>query len=291
VAVGYFSNGVRQTLIEQWDGTSWTIIASPNGTSGNSVLTDVACASRISCVAVGSYSNEALIEQWDGTSWTIAASPSAGALRNNNLNGAACASPDRCFAAGSYLNRANNIDQTLIEEYSPAITSVAGAVSRKAHGNAGTFDLDLPLSGPPGIECRNAGATGIAGVDHEIVFSFADDVTSCGTSSMGALRNGPASTQCTLDLAGIANQQLLTITLNNVIDSENNSGAVSITMGVLLGDVNGNGFVNSADISQAKSLSGEPVSASNYRSDINEDGFLNSADIALVKSKSGTALP
>ena len=290
-AVGYYSNGGLKTLIEQWDGTSWSIIASPNGSSGSSVLTGITCASPTSCLAVGSDSDQGLIEQWDGTSWTIAASPSAGALRNNNLKGVACASPNHCFAAGYYFNQANNVDQTLMEEYSPAISSVAGAVSRKTHGNAGTFDLDLPLSGTPGIECRNAGATGIDGVDHEIVFNFANEVTSCGTSSLGALRNGPAPTQCTLDLASIANQQSLTVTLNNVIDSDNNSGAVSITMGVLLGDVNGNGFVNSSDIGQAKLLSGQSISSSNYRSDINEDGFLNSTDAALVKSKSGTALP
>jgi hypothetical protein len=291
VAVGYYLSGGFRTLIEQWDGTSWSIIASPNGSSGSSFLTGVTCASPTGCLAVGSNSNQALIEQWDGTSWTIAASPSAGALRNNDLNGVACASLTSCFAAGFYLNEANNVKQTLIEEYSPAITSVAGAASRKIHGSAGTFALDLPLSGTPGIECRNAGATGVDGVDHEIVFDFANDVTSCGTSSLGTLRNGPASTQCTLDLAGIANQQSLTVTLNNVIDSENNSGAVSITMGVLLGDVNGNGFVNSSDIGQVKSLSGQSVRGSNYRSDINGDGFLNSTDIALVKSKSGTALP
>lgn len=291
VAVGNFSNGVRKTLIEQWDGTSWTIIASPNGTSGSSFLTDVACASPTSCLAVGSYSNQALIEQWDGTSWTIAPSPSAGALRNNNLNGVACAAPDHCFATGSYLNRANDVDQTLIEEYSPAISSVAGAVSRKTHGNAGTFDLDLPLSGPPGIECRNAGATGITGVDHEIVVNFANDVTSCGTSSMGTLRNGLASTQCTLDLAGIANQQSLTITLNNVIDSENNSGAVSITMGVLLGDVNGNGAANAGDVAIANGHLGQAVDATNFRSDVNANGYIDAADVAIVKSDLGTGLP
>jgi hypothetical protein len=62
-------------------------------------------------------------------------------------------------------------------------------------------------------------------------------------------------------------------------------------MGVLVGDTNGDGFVNSADISQTKSLSGQPVSSANFREDVNTDGFINSADISLVKSKLGTALP
>jgi hypothetical protein len=60
---------------------------------------------------------------------------------------------------------------------------------------------------------------------------------------------------------------------------------------VLLGDTNGDRFVNSADIGQTKAQSGNPVNSSNFREDINTDGFLNGADIGLVKSKSGTALP
>jgi hypothetical protein len=60
---------------------------------------------------------------------------------------------------------------------------------------------------------------------------------------------------------------------------------------VLIGDTNGDGFVNSGDISQTKSQSGNAVTGANFREDVNADGFINSADISLVKSKSGTALP
>ena len=70
-----------------------------------------------------------------------------------------------------------------------------------------------------------------------------------------------------------------------------NTGNVSVPMSVLLGDTTADGFVNSADISQTKSQSGQAVGDSNFREDVNTDGFLNSADISLVKSKSGTALP
>jgi hypothetical protein len=79
--------------------------------------------------------------------------------------------------------------------------------------------------------------------------------------------------------------------LTGVVDSAGEVGNFSDTMGVLLGDTTGDGFVNSADISQTKSQSGQPVTSSNFREDVNADGFTNSADISLVKSKSGTALP
>lgn len=62
-------------------------------------------------------------------------------------------------------------------------------------------------------------------------------------------------------------------------------------MSVLVGDTNADGFVNSADISQTKSQSGNAVTNANFREDVNADGFINSADISLVKSKSGTVLP
>ena len=58
-------------------------------------------------------------------------------------------------------------------------------------------------------------------------------------------------------------------------------------MDLLVGDTNADGFVNSADISQTKSQSGQSVTGSNFREDVNADGFINSADISLVKSKSG----
>ena len=49
----------------------------------------------------------------------------------------------------------------------PQPTSV---VSRKTHGTAGTFDINLPLTGTAGIECRSGGASG----DHQVVFSFSN---------------------------------------------------------------------------------------------------------------------
>ena len=57
------------------------------------------------------------------------------------------------------------------------------AVSRKTHAGAGTFDFDLPLTGPPGIESRTGGANG----DHTIVFTFANNVVS-GAPASSAVR-------------------------------------------------------------------------------------------------------
>ena len=86
--------------------------------------------------------------------------------------------------------------------------------------------------------------------------------------------------------------QVLTVSLANVSDSAGNSSAsVAASMGVLVGDTTANGAVNSSDIAQAKSQSGQIVDRTNFRIDVTANGAINSSDIALVKSKSGTAVP
>jgi hypothetical protein len=168
------------------------------------------------------------------------------------------------------------------------------AVSRKSHGTISPpFDINLPLSGNEGIECRIGQGTNAN--QHQIVVTFATPVVGFAGASVssgnGTVSNAIASgNQIFINLSGVTNAQRLVVTITGVNDGTN-IGDVSIPMGVLLGDTNGDGFVNSADIGQTKAQSGQPVGSSNFREDVNVDGFLNSADIGLVKSKSGTALP
>ena len=90
----------------------------------------------------------------------------------------------------------------------------------------------------------------------------------------------------------IDDAQTITVSLTNVTDSVGNfSSAVSASMSVLVGDVNGNGLVNSTDTSLVQTQSGQPVTSSNFRTDVNANGFINSTDTSIVQSKSGTGLP
>jgi hypothetical protein len=68
-------------------------------------------------------------------------------------------------------------------------------------------------------------------------------------------------------------------------------GDVPASMGVLVGDVNGNAAVNASDVALTKSQVGAAVSGSNFREDVNANGVINSVDVAQVKSEVGTALP
>ncbi len=121
VAVGSYQNasGAYLTLVETWNGTSWSVTPSPNPNYSNSLLTGVSCTSSTSCVAVGSYRSyygsnidRTLVETWNGTSWSITPSPNRGTSANV-LQGVSCSSTS-CVAVGSYHNT-SGLDLTLIE--------------------------------------------------------------------------------------------------------------------------------------------------------------------------------
>jgi hypothetical protein len=167
----------------------------------------------------------------------------------------------------------------------------AAVVSRKTHGTA-DYDVDL-LPPAAGIECRSGGTNG----DFKMIVTFPLPVAVTGTpkasvtSGTGSVSNVSVNAnQVTVDLTGLTNAQRLTVTLNGVTDG-GGVGNVPINMAVLAGDTTADGNVNSTDISQTKSQSGQSVSNSNFREDLTVDGNINSTDIGFVKSKSGTGLP
>ncbi len=164
------------------------------------------------------------------------------------------------------------------------------AVSRKTHGAAGDFDIPLPLSGATGIESRDQGGT------QKIIFTFPTVVTFSGA----AVTSGTASTVSpsavssnvvAVDLAGVTDKQIVTVTLLDVSDGANVNN-VAVRFRVLVGDVNASGTVSSSDVSQTKGgAAAGSVNASNFRADVNAGGSINATDISIVKSKSGNALP
>lgn len=173
------------------------------------------------------------------------------------------------------------------------------AVSRKVHGLAGSFDVPLPLSGTPGIECRAGGATN----DHTVVVSFgapvavtgdiqaqatAGDVGSGGKSNGGAV--AVAGNSVTIPLTNIPNAQTTSVTLFGVTDGVG-YGDLVIPMSVLLGDVTQNGSVNSSDVAAVKAAVGQAVTGSNFLPDVTVNGAINASDVGAVKAGAGTGLP
>ena len=104
--VGTTDSSAEHTLVERWNGSSWSIVTSPNQPSANdSGLTGVTCTSTTSCFAVGHYDTDlvtrTLVERWNGTSWSIVASPNPSGIAQSELLGIACPTATSCFAVGS----------------------------------------------------------------------------------------------------------------------------------------------------------------------------------------------
>jgi glucose/arabinose dehydrogenase len=175
-----------------------------------------------------------------------------------------------------------------VYKLSPMLVSAA---SRKTHAGV-PFDINLPLSGTRGVECRTGAYT--------MVFKFAVPLTSIGgrsvTAGTGIISSAainPADLhEYVVNLSGVTNAQYLTVTLTTVNDvAGNTSPSLSATMGVLLGDTTGNGLVNSSDISDVQGHSGEALTQNNFKTDLTLNGAINSADISFVQVQSGNGLP
>jgi hypothetical protein len=126
-AVGsHFDSGLRvgQTLIEGWNGSSWSIVASPNVPGEFQELRGVACAAPDECWAVGWHSSppQTLIERWNGTSWSIASSPDPGDPYAQ-LFDVTCASRSECWAVGWHFKPGDSFGYPLIERWDGAAWS------------------------------------------------------------------------------------------------------------------------------------------------------------------------
>jgi hypothetical protein len=170
-----------------------------------------------------------------------------------------------------------------------ALQSVA---SRKEH-RVDNFDIDLPLSGSVGIEDRAGARTST------IVFTFNNNVVSvdgvtstCGQA--GDIKVDPAdSHNVWVKLnSPLCDQTRVTLTLAGVTDDQGNRlDSAPVTLGILLGDVTGDGVVNKTDIAATRAVLGEKTNSSNFRADVNTDGIIDHNDVRKVASYRGHSLP
>ena len=170
---------------------------------------------------------------------------------------------------------------------------LTGAVSRRMHGGLGPFDVPLPISGEPGVECRNGGG------NYTMVFTFDNNLVSGSatvTSGTGSVSGSPtfSTNTMTVNLTGVTDVQKITVKLQGVTDTSVPSQTLPdtfVSMNMLIGDTNANKTVNGSDIAQTKGQLGATVTAANFREDVSGDGTVSSSDVALVKSHNGASVP
>jgi len=105
------------TLIEQWNGTGWSVVAS----SGAGQLKGIAIVSATDIWAVGSNTDpntgltQTVIEQWNGTSWSVVTSPNPSASENVLNAAAADSASGQAWAVGEFFSNTSSGRQTLTE--------------------------------------------------------------------------------------------------------------------------------------------------------------------------------
>jgi|SRR5579863_9804512 len=112
------SSGSTQTLIEHWDGTTWSAIKSANVSENNS-LYGVVAISVNNVWAVGDYYSanwQTLIEHWNGVNWNVIPSPNV-ASSNNIISGAAKVPGTSTIWAVGYSIDSSSTSHSLIEFY------------------------------------------------------------------------------------------------------------------------------------------------------------------------------
>jgi hypothetical protein len=137
-AVGTSENtlGNDQTLILHWDGTAWSIVASPTTGMVEGNLLGVTAISTTDVWAVGSFlptkgGGQALIEHWNGHKWSVVKNPSTGGTA---LQAVAAVSANDVWAVGNASN-ASGVSQTLIEHWDGKKWSIVASPSPSTQTN------------------------------------------------------------------------------------------------------------------------------------------------------------
>jgi hypothetical protein len=156
------------------------------------------------------------------------------------------------------------------------------------------FGIDLPLTGTPGIEDRSGGANSRFTVNFTFsntLASVASATVDCGQVSSSMIDSTDAH-RYIVNLRGVTcNASNVVITLNGITDSQgNNLPTASLTMKLLLGDVDGDGSVTNADLAIARADQGQTTDGTNFRVDINTNGIIDRPDANAVKRQIGTSL-
>ena len=306
-AVGEYNkvnfNSPAKALALHWDGVSWSAFVPPNPSPfGINPLKSVAARGPNDFYAIGEWETgsqglNTFVVHWDGVAWTQVPSenmPGSG-TGWNQLHDVARDSGGGLWAVGVKQTSFGSPNFTLVERsnFAPAALVMTGAVSRKVHGAAGTFDIELPATGPVGIESRMPTKG-----EYVLVFSFTTALTavdnaivSAGTANVGSRAMGPNQNQYTVHLKGVSDLQHLVVRLDGVHGLAGATlASVTAPMDVVIGDTNASRSVTVSDVAATKANAGSALTTSNFRMDVTANGSINTSDVSVVKSKSGGGL-
>jgi hypothetical protein len=148
-AVGSFMNtgGYLQTLIEHWDGTSWSVIPSANVPGVHNELYGVVALGPNNVWAVGydgSVEFSTLIEHWDGSTWSVVSSPDP-PVSSNILRAVSATGGSDIWAVGTSKNLLTFMTDELTAHWDGSAWSLAfgaGGVGSATYGIAAVSPED-----------------------------------------------------------------------------------------------------------------------------------------------------
>jgi hypothetical protein len=170
-AAGYFidASGVPSTLIERWDGSTWSQQETPNPPGDlQKILNSISCSSATACVATGFYDvsdseRRALALRWNGTTWKLI--PPVDPTTYDELRKVSCTSGSACTAVG------DSSSGPLAERWNGKTWTVQ-EVPIPEGGGADTLLLDVSCATAKACMAVGRSAGSISGTDRTLAESW-----------------------------------------------------------------------------------------------------------------------
>ena len=232
--------GNPSTLVESWNGSTWSIIPSPIPSgSSSAALQAVSCVSATDCTAVGySYPTNAittLVESWNGSTWSIVPSPNPIGSTSSELQAVACSSTSSCAAVGySY----DGSSYTLAEVGSTPLAPTFTSASSDTIIQGASVDLEVASTGAPIPALSVSGA-----LPHGVTFVDNGNGTAVltGTAAPGTAGTYPITLTASNGVAPDATQSFtLTVTAIGITTPSLPGGTAKTTYSSPLAAIGGN---------------------------------------------------
>jgi len=178
-----------------------------------------------------------------------------------------------------YLNR-------VIDAPAPAIVA---AVSRKEHGSAGFFDVEVSIASA--VEPRRGGPTTLIVTFDRAVERVGEPGASDVTLSSGRVHSLSISgCELTVEISGAANAATFTVAFPGIVGLDGIGVMDTLCFGTLEGDVDGDRGSNLFDMVGVRDVLNAAVNGGNFACDVDANGRINLFDLLVVRGNLDRAI-
>ncbi len=195
-------------------------------------------------------------------------------------------------ADGSPRLNLDAVDMGAYEYNEEGAVQLLRAFSRRVHGTAGAFEVDLVRPLPPqtrSVEPRQGGPVDVLVDFSRPVFGVGgldpSDVIVIASSGGGGITDlSIDDRRLALTLSGIADRTAVRVAFPGIEDGAGNVVDDTLCFNVLAGDVDGNSTANIFDLVRIRNELNSTVSPSSFRADVAPDGVVNVLDLVVTRN-------